>query len=302
MSSLRALRHGIFVVIWYFFTSILVSGLQCHGLSAPHPMQTTMRHSDELRSPPAGFYIHIPYCRRRCRYCNFSIVPVGLSNEQTSFGVIHEQYQADIFAELDLLLRQENGSLSSIYFGGGTPSLAPVTMIQGILDRILTQFTLESDAEITMEMDPGTFTILQLQELKDLGINRISLGVQSFEDSILEAMGRVHRQSDIMEAVHFIHQVYGENANFSIDLISGVPGLTQAKWVETLQIATSLKPSHLSIYDLQVEEGTVFGTWYSKGSLDKTIPALPNEESVAFMYKFCAGYLRRKGFEHYEGM
>lgn len=181
--------------------------------------------------------------------------------------------------------------------------MAPVEMIQGILERILNRFTLTSNVEITMEMDPGTFKLHQLQALKDLGINRISLGVQSFDDSILEAMGRVHRRDDVLEALAYIQQVYGEEANFSMDLISGVPGLTLAKWIQTLQIATSLKPSHLSIYDLQVEEGTVFGSWYkdSETSGRKAIPALPNEESVAFMYKFTAGYLRSKGYEHYEG-
>ena len=192
--------------------------------------------------------------------------------------------------------------LSSIYFGGGTPSLAPIEMIQEILRRIMNKFNMDVNAEITMEMDPGTFTLDYLQSLKDSGINRISLGVQSFDDSILEIMGRVHRQSDIMDAIQMIRQVYGDTANVSMDLISGVPGLTPAKWIKTLEMASSLKPSHLSIYDLQVEDGTVFGTWFNKATLNSATPTLPDEDSVAFMYKFTAGYLKSKGFEHYEGM
>ena len=220
--------------------------------------------------------------------------------------------------------------------------MAPVSMIEGILQRIRQAFPNMDDepVEITMEMDPGTFDVLQLQALKDLGMNRISLGVQSFDDTILEQLGRVHRKKDIDAAVQMIHQVFGSSSssnrggddknsriNFSMDLISGVPGLTEAKWVDTLQQATTglfASASHLSIYDLQVEEGTVFGRWYSKdgGTIDATTTttttttttptrsgtsrhplamSLPSEDSVARMYKFTAGYLRSKGFEHYEG-
>ena len=307
---------------------ILVAPWLGHGLSVGIESSFTSKPAsfDQSSRYSTGFYVHIPYCRRRCRYCSFAIVPVGLSTDaevkQSSFGTIHQQYQSDIFAELDMLIRQQRHGkpikLSSIYFGGGTPSLAPVAMIEGILDRILkSPFELEEDAEITMEMDPGTFSLEQLRSLKNLGINRISLGVQSFDDSILEAMGRVHRRSDIMKAIEIIHQVFAQDkANFSIDLISGVPGLTPAKWIATLETATSLCPSHLSIYDLQVEEGTVFSTWYKNQRDDQAsntavgstisrtfakIPTLPNEEAVAFMYKFGAGYLKRKGYEHYEG-
>ena len=274
------------------------------------------------------------------------------SSTSSFLDVIHEQYQADLFQEMDHLLLQQPPTttttttsttsplLKSIYFGGGTPSLAPVSMIEGILQRIRQAFPNmdEEHVEITMEMDPGTFDVLQLQALKDLGMNRISLGVQSFDDTILEQLGRVHRKKDIDAAVQMIHQVFGSSSssgggddknpriNFSMDLISGVPGLTEAKWIDTLQQATTglfASASHLSIYDLQVEEGTVFGRWYSKdgGTIDATTTtttkmttttrsgtsrhplalSLPSEDSVARMYKFTAGYLRAKGFEHYEG-
>jgi coproporphyrinogen III oxidase-like Fe-S oxidoreductase len=278
-----------------------------------------------------------------------SLSTLSSSSTSSFLDVIHEQYQADLFQEMDHLLLQPQPTtttttpplLTSIYFGGGTPSLAPVSMIEGVLQRIRQAFpTLDDDdddddqqqVEITMEMDPGTFDVVQLQALKDLGINRISLGVQSFDDTILEQLGRVHRKKDIEDAVQMIHQVYGGSSSsssssrsgenrihFSMDLISGVPGLTEAKWVDTLQQATTglfASASHLSIYDLQVEEGTVFGRWYTKegGKSDATATtstsgtrrnrstmSLPSEDSVARMYKFTAGYLRAKGFEHYEG-
>jgi oxygen-independent coproporphyrinogen-3 oxidase len=200
-------------------------------------------------------------------------------------------------------------SLGSIYFGGGTPSLAPVETIAAILHETCghdkSPFSLEPNAEISIEMDPGTFSTEKLQALKQLGINRISLGVQSFDDAILDAMGRVHRRSDIFQALKAIVSVYGvEQANYSIDLISGVPGLTPAKWVETLQQAAALvpRPSHMSVYDLQIEQGTVFSTLYDRPGYvsESSLPPLPTEDDCAFMYKYAAGYLKSKNYEHYE--
>jgi oxygen-independent coproporphyrinogen-3 oxidase len=228
------------------------------------------------------------------------------------FEKMNEQYLSALLSELRSV-RPNNETkipLISIYFGGGTPSLAPVQTIAAILHEACghqdSPFSLEPNAEITIEMDPGTFTTQKLGALKKLGINRISLGVQSFDDTLLEVMGRVHRRSDITQAVQSIDSVFGaDDANYSIDLISGVPGLTLAKWVETLQQAASLKPrpSHMSIYDLQIEQGTVFSKWYEQPT-PSTPPAsrlaLPTEEDSAFMYTYAAGYLRSKKYEHYE--
>lgn len=281
---------------------------------------------------PIGLYIHIPYCRRRCRYCNFSIIPIGTkvvteANDESNhnfhdiatrgFLEMDKNYLHAILTELKQVKVPKDGSkikLTSIYFGGGTPSLAPVETIAKILDQAIgnhdSPFILADQAEITIEMDPGTFSIDKLKALKSKGINRISLGVQSFHDSLLENMGRVHRRSDVYQAIQFIHDVYGSKANFSIDLITGLPGLTPAKWIETLQEATSLipKPSHMSIYDLQIEQGTVFSSWYDDEDTKKTIKTIPNktllrlptDDECAFMYKYTAGYLRSKDYEHYE--
>lgn len=133
--------------------------------------------------------------------------------------------------------------------------MAPVETIRDILAAVRSRFRVESAAEITMEMDPGTFSLEQAKALKDLGINRISLGVQSFDDYILESIGRVHRRKDIEEALVILETVFGDDVNYSIDLISGLPGLSLAQWVDTLDTAVKLKPSpnHLSLYDLQVE-------------------------------------------------
>ncbi|CAJ1930314.1 unnamed protein product [Cylindrotheca closterium] len=257
---------------------------------------------------------------------------------------MNAQYEEALLTELyriagSISSFSKNGKipLQSIYFGGGTPSLAPVETISKILEHAIGEngpFYLVNDqtsnvnansrtktnddnngstAEVSIEMDPGTFTIEKLQKLKEIGFNRISLGVQSFDDAILEHMGRFHRSADVFAAVDMIEKVFGEDANYSIDLITGVPGLTLAKWAETLQITTtqlSPQPSHMSVYDLQIEQGTVFSSWYqeqdavtgtrtSASSFNRTLP-LPTEDECAFMYKYTAGYLRSKQYEHYE--
>ena len=265
-----------------------------------------------------GIYVHIPYCRRRCRYCDFAIVPIGSSDNENSndrrsqgFVQIDRIYRKSILDELNLLQRHSKATtvnVQSIYFGGGTPSLAPLETIAAILKRIQLApcFLLDTLTEITMEMDPGTFSLEKLKALKELGVNRISLGVQSFDDGILEQIGRVHRSNDIFQSLKMIQQVFGESPNYSIDLISGLPGVSLAKWVETLEQATQLcpKPTHLSLYDLQVEAGTVFDKWYSdeQQQASSSLPAkfLPTPDDCAFMYKYSSGYLKAFGYHHYE--
>jgi oxygen-independent coproporphyrinogen-3 oxidase len=291
-----------------------------------------------LTEEGTGFYIHIPYCRRRCHYCDFAIVPVGRKEQSekalSGFQRMDESYRHTVNTEIDLLVqslrRKENIDgikrirLSSIYFGGGTPSLAPLETIQSILDQILctdSPFYLDDLAEVTIEMDPGTFNENYLIELKKMGFNRISLGVQSFNDEILENIGRVHRKRDIYDAIRMIENVFSCDANYSIDLISGLPGLDIKSWEETIHTAMTLEPSpnHISVYDLQIEEGTVFGKIYggegeNDGKIKFTkkieridgplsggkVTTLPCAEECASMYRRASEILRERGFEHYE--
>jgi oxygen-independent coproporphyrinogen-3 oxidase len=315
-----------------------------HLLDSP---RTTGSHQDHHH--PIGLYIHIPYCRQRCRYCDFAIVPIGNATttrtesekdsgtraprQSLGFRRMNDRYMDALLTELAMLRPQSSSRrdtipLQSIYFGGGTPSLAPVESIRDILYHACVAkdapFAISQDTEITLEMDPGTFDRAKLQALKDAGINRISLGVQSLDDAILQGMGRVHRHHDIARAVEDIAAVFdgdGSSINYSMDLISGAPGLTLAKWADTLQqvssgngiFAATGPPQHVSIYDLQIEAGTVFQKWYGRNQDDDSrssstvVPAsnntflrLPTEEDCAFMYKYASGYLRAKGYEHYE--
>ena len=300
-----------------------------------------------------GMYVHIPYCRRRCNYCDFAIVPVGEGRKTggdddggggvgggggAEFAEIDRRYRKAVLDEIDALGRSWRSSpssstppsssrsrLRSVYFGGGTPSLAPPTTLSAILDAIRHNFELVDDAEVTIEMDPGTFDVAYLESIRDMGFNRISLGVQSFDDLILETLGRVHRRSDVYRSVGMVGEVFGfERANYSIDLMSGVPGQTLAGWAETLREASCdlrPKPAHMSLYALQVEEGTAFGRWFRDavvGGEDRRVffgggegvvaprppplsrPSLPSSEDTAFMYAYASGYLRCRGYEHYE--
>ena len=277
-----------------------------------------------------GLYIHIPYCRRRCNYCDFAITPIGTNhdsdeNKSDGFRKMDAKYKDAVLHEIDVIHKSSNHQnqrerirLRSIYFGGGTPSLAPLATLQAIMDKITKSedsiFTLSKGAEITIEMDPGTFDLHYLNTVKEMGFNRISLGVQSFDDNLLSTMGRVHRSLDIYSSIDMIRQVYGEYANYSIDLISGVPGLTLAGWAETLYRAVRLhpRPKHMSLYDLQLEKGTSFGKRYKNSehmndsddapmnNKSSAHPALPSAEDCAFMYSYASGYLKSKKYDHYE--
>ncbi|MDJ0602024.1 MAG: radical SAM family heme chaperone HemW, partial [Crocosphaera sp.] len=155
------------------------------------------------------------------------------------------------------------------------------------------QFGINSDAEISLEMDPGTFSLEQLFDYKKLGVNRFSVGVQSFNDQLLEKCGRFHRCQDIEQAINFIHQTNIQN--FSVDLISGLPYQTKENWQFSLEQAIKIEPNHISCYDLVLEPVTAFGKQYKPGKFP-----LPDDNNTAEMYKIAQKVLRKAGYEHYE--
>lgn len=293
-----------------------------HASWTEAPLDSVIPQQSTGPSTPVGIYVHIPYCRQRCRYCDFAIVPIGpsavteanhtkgmmMDRATRGFLNMDATYRNALVEEISSTKSYYNNTssipLQSIYFGGGTPSLAPVKTIRAILHAILNNgpplFVLLHDAEISMEMDPGTFGIEQLQALKELGINRISLGVQSFHDDVLQSIGRFHRRDDVLQSIDMLREVYGENVNYSMDLISGLPGTSLAMWAETLAMATNLSPRHFSIYDLQIESGTVFSKWYENDGGTLPVPKLPSPDDCAFAYRYASSYLRAKGYEHYE--
>lgn len=240
---------------------------------------------------PSSAYIHIPFCRRRCYYCDFPVSVVGDRKNGSNSPTI-AQYVEVLCQEISTVSRNSQ-PLTTIFFGGGTPSLLSVSQLSQILGVLDRQLGTAADAEISLEIDPGTFTLEQLQGYQAAGVNRVSLGVQAFQDELLQRCGRSHTVSDIHAAVHTIHQVGIDN--FSLDLISGLPHQTLEQWQASLEAAVALLPAHLSCYDLIVEAGTPFGRYYQAGE-----QPLPTDETAAQMYRCAQQILTQAGYEHYE--
>jgi oxygen-independent coproporphyrinogen-3 oxidase len=240
---------------------------------------------------PGSAYIHIPFCRRRCFYCDFPIAVAGdHATGDTSQRM--QTYVAALCREIRVT-PVVGPKLETVFFGGGTPSLLSVTQIEQILMTLSDRFGLDAAAEISMEMDPGTFTRETLAALKRVGINRVSLGVQSFQDTQLEACGRTHRVADVYQAIADLHAV--EMPVWSLDLISGLPHQTLEDWEISLAKAISLNPHHLSVYDLTVEPGTVFHRRYVPGEAP-----LPTDDLTTIMYRTAQARLTHAGYDHYE--
>ncbi|MEB3294328.1 MAG: radical SAM family heme chaperone HemW [Synechococcales bacterium] len=245
---------------------------------------------------PQAAYVHIPFCRRRCFYCDFPISVLGDRRAGNQSGTIL-QYVEILCQEIQLTsvadIAGAGSPLTSIFFGGGTPSLLSVEQLGQIVDCLDRHFGIAPGAELAMEIDPGTFDRAQIQGYQAVGINRVSLGVQAFQSHLLEACGRTHRVEEVYEAVNLIQR--SGIGNYSLDLISGLPTQTIADWQESLQAAIALQPTHLSTYDLTLETGTVFGKRYQPGD-----QPLPTDEQAADMYRIAAQVLRQAGYDHYE--
>lgn len=260
-------------------------------------------HPPSLSSAlPTAAYIHIPFCRRRCYYCDFPISVVGdrpplagFSSQDSEavrgFGTIAEYI--DILCQEIRATPITGQPLQTVFFGGGTPSLLTVSQLEQVLTVLHQQFGIAANAEISIEMDPGTFDRLRLQGYCSAGINRVSLGVQAFQTELLAACGRTHTREDVNAAIDLIHQV--GLSNFSLDLISGLPHQTIEHWQESLQLAIALMPTHISVYDLTVEAGTAFDRWYQPG-----VQPLPSEVTTAQMYRLAKQMLTDSDYQHYE--
>jgi putative oxygen-independent coproporphyrinogen III oxidase len=236
---------------------------------------------------PKSLYLHIPFCKRRCFYCDFAITTGGEN--------LRQQYVDALCQEIALTVAQipPVKPLQTIFFGGGTPSLLSVSQVEQILETIAKYFAIATDAEISLEANAGTVSLESLQGYRSLGINRISLGAQAFQQELLDVCGRGHSVAEIYEAVDAIKNAGFEN--FSLDLISGLPHQSMTDWQESMSKAIALQPTHLSIYDLTIEEGTAFGKRYQAGDTP-----LPTEDHTVAMYLAAHELLPSEGYGHYE--
>ncbi len=243
---------------------------------------------------PRSAYVHIPFCQRRCFYCDFAVVPLGDRADGASSGSIQ--------AYLKLLLSEIAASpagppLSTVYLGGGTPSLLTAGQIRTVLEALKQRYGIAAGAEITLEMDPASFDRPRLDGVLAAGVNRVSLGGQSFDDGVLERLGRRHRRRDLLEAASWLQQArqHGDLRSWSLDLIQGLPQQDLAHWRGQLDQALALSPPHLSIYDLIVEPSTVFARRQQQGQLE-----LPEPDLGADLMDLTGERLRAAGYGHYE--
>ncbi|MDZ8104220.1 MAG: radical SAM family heme chaperone HemW [Nostoc sp. DedQUE12a] len=236
-------------------------------------------------------YVHIPFCRRRCFYCDFAVSVVGDRLRGETSGTI-SQY-VEVLCQEIAITPAFGQPLKTIFFGGGTPSLLSINQLQRVLTQLEQRFGIASGVEISMEIDPATFDLEHLVGYRSAGVNRVSLGVQAFSQELLQVAGRSHSVDDIFAAIDLIHQV--EIPEFSLDLISGLPHQSLDRWQDSLNKAVAVSPTHISIYDLTIEPGTAFGRYYKPGD-----SPLPTDESTVKMYEMAQQVLTDAGYEHYE--
>ena len=230
---------------------------------------------------PMEIYIHIPFCIRKCDYCDFLSGPSG-PEEQAD-------YVQALLREIQAVEEGEGRSVSSIFIGGGTPSVLDERLLGDILKEIRNRFKVEEDAEITIEVNPGTANIGKLQAYREMGINRLSIGLQSPQDRELKILGRIHNYGQFLETYQEARTVGFDNIN--IDLMSAIPDQTYEGWVKNLRTVAELEPEHISAYSLIVEEGTPFAARKLN---------LPDEDTEYNMYEATAQILKEYGFEQYE--
>jgi oxygen-independent coproporphyrinogen III oxidase len=230
-----------------------------------------------------ALYVHFPFCRRRCRYCSF---------------VSYEGREADIPAYLNVLKKEIEDCSGderaySIYFGGGTPSLLTAGQIGDVLATVRSRFTVADTAEITIEANPGTVSLAFLTGIRKLGVNRLSLGVQSLKDAELTLLGRIHNSAQAKEALLLARKSGSDNVN--LDLIYGLPGQSLSDWRESLDMALAMAPEHLSLYALTLEVGTPL--WQAVE--ERQLPVI-DPDVTADQYELAEDVLSAHGYRHYE--
>jgi oxygen-independent coproporphyrinogen-3 oxidase len=239
-----------------------------------------------LKMDVNGIYIHIPFCRARCSYCDFA---TGAYER-----ALAERYVRAVADEIRAFpLTAGASDVDTIYFGGGTPSLLSSSQVAHILEAVRERFRVDARAEVTMEMNPGTVTPEGLSELRALGINRASFGAQTFDDLELKRLGRTHTAEDVRHTFRSLREAGFTNVSF--DLIAGLPSQTLSQWSRNLDEALKLRPEHLSFYILEVHEGTPLAAQIRRGA-----EAEPDDDLAAEMYRLMLERAAYEGYEHYE--
>ena len=242
----------------------------------------------DIKKKDLGIYIHIPFCVSKCIYCDFLSMPVNddvkvdyvraLCGEIENFGVTHkDEYE-----------------VTSIFYGGGTPSILKPFLMEQIVECIKANFYLKSDCEITVECNPGTVDLFKLTTYRELGVNRLSFGLQSVNDEELKALGRIHTYKEFLKSYEIALKAGFDNIN--VDLMSALPGQTVDSWKKTIRMITMLKTAHISAYSLILEEGTPLFDMVESG----VVTNLPDEDTEREIYEVTAEVLEKAGYHRYE--
>ena len=233
-----------------------------------------------------GIYVHIPFCKQKCLYCDFVSFDGIIEKEEQYIKVLKKEI-------LENVKKVENDIVTTIYIGGGTPSYIESKFIAEILETIKKNYNIKKDAEITIEVNPGTATKEKLEDYDNIGINRLSIGLQSTNNEILKEIGRIHTYEDFLETYTLAKKVGFKNIN--VDLMLALPKQTCKDLQKSLEEIITLSPQHISLYSLILEEGTKLEKLVAKGSI-----ALPEEEIERKMYWNAKKALEENGYIHYE--
>lgn len=233
----------------------------------------------------AGIYVHVPFCKVKCHYCDFHF-----SVQLKTRSRMVDAMLAEIDGRKDYLKEEE---VKTIYFGGGTPSVLEASQLEKLLNQVYKNYTVAADAEITLEANPDDLTAEKLKIFKAFGVNRLSIGTQSFDDEVLTYMNRAHGSQQAIESI-LLSQDLGFR-NITIDLIYGVPGSSMASWEKELKQMAALNVPHLSAYCLTIEDNTVFGNWYKKGKLQP-----PPDDLSLKQFRRLVEFSADLGLEQYE--
>ncbi|HEY6805197.1 MAG TPA: radical SAM family heme chaperone HemW [Pyrinomonadaceae bacterium] len=234
----------------------------------------------------SGIYIHIPFCKSRCSYCDFA---TGIYQSEVA-----DRYVEALLRDIQITRhRQPTTPIDTIYLGGGTPSMLAPRQIERVLDTVHTNFDVVSPVEITLEINPGSVTPAGLRDFRRAGINRASFGAQTFSDAELARLGRAHDSTDTLNTFAALRETGFENISF--DLIAGLPGQTMATWEANVEKSLALQPEHLSFYLLEVHSGTPLAQHIERGIQPK-----PDDDLAGEMYEVMLERATRAGYEHYE--
>ncbi len=236
-----------------------------------------------METKPIGLYVHIPFCKRKCNYCDFCSVAAN--------SELETEYIQSLIAEIESYRKEEKIKINTIFIGGGTPSLLSEELFKKIVLAIKKTFDISYDFEFTVEVNPGTITKEKIALYKSCGVNRISLGLQSIHEKEMKTLGRIHTFEEFEEAYFMIKD--GLTDNINIDLMYGIPAQTKETFEKTLHTVIRLSPAHISAYGLIIEEGTPF--FENKDSLP-----FPTEDEECDMYYMAHNILSEHGYMHYE--